>query len=191
MSSQHLDVDKLALIIFGASGDLAKKKTFPALYQLFRKGYISANNAVIIGYARSHLSIEEFHGRLASYLMPNNNGHVAEDDQTVSAFLKICHYQEGSYTESSGYEKLKTRVLELEKSLSSSNSNEGKLLRLFYLALPPSIFLDASTGIKKYLVDSSFSSRLIVEKPFGHDVQSSAALSANMAKLFDESQVRK
>lgn len=166
------------IVVFGASGDLAKKKTFPALFGLFREGYLDPSTK-IVGYARSDLSLEDLHSRIEPHLGKPNG---SKDDSKVKDFFQMVSYVHGPYDTAEGFDKLKAHIEELEGSIEKSH-------RLFYLALPPSVFLTVATNIKKILYDPSGITRVIVEKPFGHDLASARELQNNLAPLFREEEL--
>lgn len=180
----------LSIIVFGASGDLARRKTFPALFNLFRRGLIQNQSPdgkfKIIGYARSVLSREEFHGKLIEFLARQQPQSDEDEFQIdLKVFLDHCHYAHGDYDNDSSFESL-ARDLEVSEGSSSKSENTAK--RIFYLALPPSVFLPVAASIRKHLYVPN-NVRLIVEKPFGHDLQSSTELSAALRPLFSEEEV--
>jgi glucose-6-phosphate 1-dehydrogenase len=176
----------LTIIVFGASGDLARRKTFPSLFKLFRRGLIQnqCRNGKfrIIGYARSVMSRPEFHDKLMEFL---SNGESADDAFQIDlkSFLDHCDYIHGDYTNDIIFESLLKNMQDSER-MSESES----FMRLFYLALPPSVFLPAAATIRKHLYVSGHV-RLVVEKPFGHDLQSSTSLSAALRPLFSEDEI--
>lgn len=168
------------IVIFGASGDLAKKKTFPALFGLFREGYLDASTK-IYGYARSHLEKSELRERIQPHLgKPNGD----RDNEKEEAFFKMIDYISGAYDTSEGYLKLKKSIETFEK-----DKNIQEPHRLFYFALPPSVFLTVATHIKTNLYAENGITRLIVEKPFGHDLESATALQKDLAPLFREDEI--
>lgn len=168
------------IVIFGASGDLAKKKTFPALFGLFREGYLDPTTR-IYGYARSHLDKHELRERVEPHLKKPNG---KDDDAKVEAFFKMITYVSGAYDTSEGYQKLKKSIEEFETSNKIQEPH-----RLFYFALPPSVFLTVATHIKNNLYAENGITRLIVEKPFGHDLESARALQKDLAPLFREDEI--
>ncbi|XP_068713345.1 glucose-6-phosphate 1-dehydrogenase-like [Montipora foliosa] len=167
VKEQHL------LVVFGASGDLAKKKIYPTLWYLYKDDLIPKGTK-IVGYARSELTVEKLRAKTEPF-MKLKDGEKGK----VSEFFKVCYYVQGPYNEESGFKKLNT---ELDKL------GEGKdvVNRLFYLALPPSVFIDASENIKKFCMSSKGWSRVVIEKPFGKDLESSNELSNHLASLFPE-----
>ena len=174
----------LSIIVFGASGDLARRKTFPALFGLFRRGLIQSQSSdgsfTIIGYARSVLSREDFQAKLLEFLAHRQQAGDDEYQRDLMAFLDHCHYRHGDYSDGNSFEAL-ARDLEAQES-------NLQFKRIFYLALPPSVFLAVASSIKKHLY-SPGNVRLIVEKPFGHDLQSSTELSAALRPLFGEDEI--
>lgn len=176
----------LSIIVFGASGDLARRKTFPALFGLFRRGLIQGQSAdgkfKIIGYARSLLCREEFQAKLLEFLTRKQPQADEEEYQRdLMAFLDHCHYFHGEYDDSKAFEAL-------ANDLKASEDKFDTFKRIFYLALPPSIFLPVASSIRKHLYVPG-NVRLVVEKPFGHDLQSSCELSLALRPLFSESEI--
>ena len=171
----------LTIVVFGASGDLARRKTFPALFSLFRRGLLHkhAQEFKIIGYARSHLSLSEFHAKLKEFL----NRHVGDKPEDLEAFLAHCEYHQGDYDSDEAFSALEKRIEEFE----GVDSRDGT--RIFYLALPPSVFLPVAASVRKHLCPTKTTIRLVVEKPFGRDSESSRQLSAALKPLFSEPEI--
>lgn len=180
---EDLNDKALSVVILGASGDLAKKKTFPALFQLYCNGLLPPH-ANLVGYARSAISdVEEWKKSLVAYFSRLNELRCHVDN-----FLKMLSYVSGSYTNVKDFERLEEELRKRE-TLYQKAPNEAN--RLFYLALPPSVFVDAATGIRKGTAPPGKLGwvRVVIEKPFGKDTDSSAALSTALEPLFDESQL--
>ncbi|KAJ1797501.1 Glucose-6-phosphate 1-dehydrogenase [Coemansia sp. RSA 2399] len=168
------------VVVFGASGDLAKKKTFPALFHLFEQSLLPKRIS-IIGYARTQMSIDEFYKRATSHFKPD-----APED-TVANFLKACKYVSGKYDVADDFKALRQAIEDTEDAAGIDTS--GERIHVYYMALPPSVFVDVSTQIKNNVYDKSCINRLVIEKPFGHDLDSSRKLSSDIGSLFDESEV--
>ncbi|KAI3405443.2 ZWF1 [Candida oxycetoniae] len=164
------------IVILGASGDLAAKKTFPALFGLFREKQLSTK-CQIIGYARSDLSQEDFYNKISQHFKGG-------DEETKKNFLKLCSYVEGQYDADEGFQKLKKRFTEYEKE-----HNVEKAERLLYLALPPSTFTSVCERIKKNVYPKDGIIRVVIEKPFGHDLDSARELQKSIAPLFSEDEI--
>jgi len=172
----------LSIVVLGASGDLAKKKTFPALFHLFQQGFLQAGEVHIFGYARSNLSDDGLRERIRGYLK-------GASDEHLSQFLQLIKYVSGSYDSGEGFELLNNTISEYE---TSKNNESGSYRRLFYLALPPSVYPSVCKMIRSYCMNPSSHTgwtRVIVEKPFGKDLDSSEKLSAELGKLFEEDQL--
>ncbi|KAG0690789.1 Glucose-6-phosphate 1-dehydrogenase [Pichia californica] len=175
-------VNHTVVVVFGASGDLAKKKTFPALFGLYREGQLSTTTK-IIGFARSSLTDDDLRSRIKPYLSydKENNDHI----KSLNDFLNICTYHKASYDEPQGFKDLESIINKLDK-----NNNITESHRIYYLALPPSVFTIVATNLKKYChPENKGYARLIVEKPFGHDLESAKKLQEDLAPLWNEDEL--
>ncbi|KAI9293549.1 glucose-6-phosphate 1-dehydrogenase [Neoconidiobolus thromboides FSU 785] len=161
------------IVVLGASGDLAKKKTFPALFGVFKHDYMPENTK-IFGYARSDMSREEFHKRISEKL--------GDDKEKVQKFLDLCHYVKGSYDKDEDFKKLTKEMEDFEK-----DSKDKR--RIFYLALPPSVYGQVGKGLKHNCYTDNGKVRLIVEKPFGMDTESSLELGKQLSSLWKEDEI--
>ncbi|KAK9890139.1 hypothetical protein WA026_008946 [Henosepilachna vigintioctopunctata] len=162
-------------IILGASGDLAKKKIYPTLWWLYRDNLLPINT-VFYGYARSKTTIEKIRSNCHEYMKVKN-----DEEETYEQFWKLNHYFSGSYDSRFDFEKLNQELSKQEKN-SSAN-------RIFYLALPPSVFETCTIHIKNACMALKGWTRIIIEKPFGKDSASSSKLSDHLATLFTEQQI--
>lgn len=172
----------LIIVIFGASGDLAKRKTYPVLFSLYRYGFLP-QEFKIIGYARSPLTESEFHYKLLPFLKKSVVSAV--DAELLDQFLKQCNYMSGDYDAAADFLRLKARMEEA----SVGEDQEYANIRLFYMALPPTVFITVAQAVRQYLYDPSRENRLIIEKPFGRDWESSDVLSSALAQLFSEAEL--
>ncbi|KAL9685497.1 hypothetical protein QQ045_022947 [Rhodiola kirilowii] len=184
----QLEVGCLSIIILGASGDLAKKKTFPALFNLYRQGFLQSNEVHIFGYARTKISDEELRNRIRGYLIKDNDASSAHFED-VSQFLQLVKYVSGPYDSDEGFQLLDKEISGYEVA---KNSSEGSSRRLFYLALPPSVYPSVCRMIKRNCMNKSDLggwTRIVVEKPFGKDLESAEKLSSQIGELFEEHQI--
>ncbi|KAK9827335.1 hypothetical protein WJX81_006694 [Elliptochloris bilobata] len=169
----------LSVVVLGASGDLAKKKTFPALFTLFKRGFLPKNVA-IIGYARSKLNIKDLRATIAE--------HLKGASGDVSRFLDLIAYLPGSYDSAEGFQGLQAVLVTREQQYGMCPAG-----RLFYLALPPSVYPQVCKGLKENCSEMAAQCnswlRLIVEKPFGMDLASSEELANQLGALFPEEQL--
>ncbi|KAL9184693.1 hypothetical protein ACHAXT_012663 [Thalassiosira profunda] len=167
----------LAIIIVGASGDLAKKKTYPSLLSLFHGGLLPPN-LCIYGYARSQMTDEQLRDKLRPYL-------TKQKAEVVEEFLGRCFYQSGSgYGDLDSWRGLDGKLATFEgegrdKGIDKSN-------RLFYFAIPPGVFAETGEAIKTACMAPNGFSRMIVEKPFGRDLESCKDILHRLGQHFDE-----
>ncbi|KAF8956615.1 Glucose-6-phosphate 1-dehydrogenase [Entomortierella lignicola] len=164
--------------LLGASGDLAKKKTFPALFGLFLHGHIPSTTR-IIGYARTKMDRSDYLNRISQYIKNKNTPKVKA---MLDQFLDQCTYVSGVYDQDSGFQALEQELQRVEKETKTFD-------RLFYMALPPSVFIPVANGLKKNCYTLKGVNRLIVEKPFGMDLESSRTLSKALGALFREDEI--
>lgn len=166
----------LAIIVVGASGDLAKKKTFPALFSLYCHGLLP-QDVIIAGFSRSNLSDEKFKERISSCF---KDGF----DEQKDAFLEQCFYFPGQYNSASSFKDFDEVIL--EKEVAKDGSGGGN--RIFYMAIPPNLFVAVGKSVQSCMSKTGYN-RVIVEKPFGRDSETSAQLGRDLALLFKESQI--
>ena len=170
----------LSIVVVGASGDLAKKKTFPSLLNLFADGLLP-KNIEIWGYARSNIGDDGLRDRIRPYLLKLE--HSAE---VVEQFLSTLRYQQGtSYGDLEAWRKLKTNIEAFE---SSKSVIFKKFNRLFYFAIPPAVFAKTASAIKVTSMQEEEKgfTRLIVEKPFGRDLETFEQLNKSLSSQFTE-----
>ncbi|KAL4581546.1 hypothetical protein LXL04_006069 [Taraxacum kok-saghyz] len=182
------DTGCLSIIVLGASGDLAKKKTFPALFHLHCQGFIQSHNVHIFGYARSKMSDNDLRDRIHGYLTPCK-GFEKTHKENLSKFLQLIKYISGPYDVDEGFVSLDKEICAYEMS---KDTTGGPSRRLFYFALPPSVYPSVSKMIKSFCMTKSDVggwTRIIVEKPFGRDLESAEELSTQIGQLFNESQI--
>ncbi|XP_034028241.1 glucose-6-phosphate 1-dehydrogenase-like isoform X2 [Thalassophryne amazonica] len=163
-------------IILGASGDLAKKKIYPTLWWLFRDGLLP-DETYIVGFARSNLTLEDVRAACLPHMKVAN-----DESEHLSAFFRKNSYLSGRYDDGTSFSQLDAHLSSLSRGADSTN-------RLFYLALPPTVYHHATKNIRIHCMNPKGWNRMIVEKPFGHDLQSSQELSAHLSSLFTEDQI--
>jgi len=180
VSEEAWHQEGLAIIVIGASGDLAKKKTYPSLLSLF-DSHLLPDNVKIYGYARSSITHDELREKLRPFL--SKGGYSSE---VVEDFLSRCYYQAGtSYGDVNSWKGLNEILLAREKEL--ENEEAQKVFnRLFYFAIPPNVFAETGEAIKTACMAPSGFSRMIVEKPFGRDLESCKEILGRLGKHFDE-----
>lgn len=157
-----------ALVFFGAAGDLAYKQIFPALQNMVRRENL---NVPIIGVARSHWTIDQFHAR-AHDSLAQHGGKV--DEEAFAKLKKLLQYIDGDYQDPATFEKL-------HKALG------GATCPAHYMAIPPSLFGSVVESLGKS--GCAKNARVIIEKPFGHDLPSAQKLNAILHSVFPESAI--
>lgn len=162
----------LTVFVVGASGDLAKKKTYPSLFSLFAAGYLPSS-VIICGYARSKKTDEEFREGLRGKLKGNS--------AQISKFLDRCTYRSGQYDDSIRIGEVFNEISDVESAAGSLSSN-----RLFYFAIPPNLFVPIGRALKSAGMSQTGWNRFIIEKPFGRDLDSFEDLNASIGGLLAE-----
>lgn len=186
-SEKPLEDGCLSIIVFGASGDLAKKKIFPALFSLYRQGFLPPDEMRIFGYARSTFTDKDLQDQVAMYL---NVERTAEGSKSLFSvlrkFLNLITYISSPYDNDEGYLKLE-KVISNHEDLWFVKNRQTR--RLFYLALPPSIYPVVCRNIKRRCMNRRGWTRVVIEKPFGRDLESSNDLSDQLGQLFTEEEI--
>jgi len=172
-----------AIVMFGASGDLAKRKLLPALFDLAWHACL-APRFRLLGFARTPMSDENFRREAEEAL---SKGESAKHKDKQHDFLNQLRYFSGQYDQTESYVHLAQRLDELDR-----DGNLGGN-RLFYLATPPDVYPKiirqlGQAGLAKPRGPNSWT-RIIIEKPFGHDLASARDLNAKVLSVFEESQV--
>jgi glucose-6-phosphate 1-dehydrogenase len=178
--------DPCVVVIFGASGDLTKRKLLPALYHLEQSDMLPKNFAVV-GVARRPLE-DTFAADMKEGIV--SGGGVDKEDPKLDPFVSRILYHRMNFDDAAGYDSLKQMLAEVDTKYGTRGN------RLFYLATAPEYFSD----IIKYLGDHCMARprdcgdgknwvRVIIEKPFGHDLESARELNDEVNKVFDEDQI--
>src|SRR5882762_466908 len=172
------------VVIFGATGDLTRRKLLPALYRLTEQRLIPAEFA-ILGTGRQTMSDDEFRDHMQQAIKE----FAADEDFDESSwqsFAKRVFYVAGDFNDAELYVKLKSRLEEIDKECNTRGNH------LFYLATAPDNFgLIAGHLGQTDLAQSKDNgwTRIIVEKPFGHDLESARTLNQQLAEVFEEKQI--
>ena len=171
-----------AIVIFGASGDLTKRKLIPSLYNL-ASYHLLPKNFSIIGVSRSDWTDEGFQNQLGKDLAQLGTQPV--DPNIWSEFQGRMLYCSGSFDDPKTYEKLGQRLAESAKRL-GTNGNV-----LFYLSVQPSFFATIAKMLAQYGLTREEGNwrRVIIEKPFGHDLPSALELNRNLTSALQEHQI--
>jgi len=179
------------VVIFGATGDLTRRKLLPALYRLVQQRLVPSEFA-ILGTARQPHNDDEFR-ELMKAAMTEFGDEETLDENAWESFAKRIFYIGGDFNDAALFQQLKTKLEELDKEFDTAGN------RIFYLATAPDYFAVVAkqlgdAGIAKPGKTSKTTktkpwTRIIVEKPFGRDLASAQALNKTLAAVFDESQI--
>jgi glucose-6-phosphate 1-dehydrogenase len=172
--------DPLTIVIFGASGDLTKRKLVPALFSLFRKGRLP-EKLKIVGYGRSDLSRDEFRD-----LFDRGTGDIEckepPEMKNWEDFLGSFYYCQGRYSEEDDIRRLEAFLSDIET---------GPADRLYYFAIPPGPMTDIVVNLGRCGMTEEDRGwrRVVAEKPFGHDLESARGLNRALHNILQESQI--
>ena len=172
--------DPCALVIFGASGDLTQKKLFPALYSLaFRR--LLPQGFAVVGVARTEETDDDFKERMKEAVQQHGRDEFRDDVwETLADGMR---YIATDFADEHGEEELEQTLTELD----SQRELQGN--RVFYLAIPPSVFPTVVGALGRHRSERKGWTRLVVEKPFGHDLESARELTAVIHEHFTEDEV--
>lgn len=173
------------IVIFGASGDLTRRKLIPALYTLAAERALPPSFA-IVGFARKEMSDEEFRADMRAGCEKFARSRPV-DPAVWDTFARGLYYQMGDYDDPASYQALKDRLATIDRERGIPGN------RVFYLSTPPSTFPIAvkflgAAGLVDQQADRPFT-RVIIEKPFGTDLASAQKLNRQVLEVLDESEV--
>jgi len=171
------------MVIFGATGDLTHRKLLPALYNLALEHPLPAGFSVV-GFARRPYSDDEFRQQALDSINEYSRQKPV-NPQVWESFASGIHYLQSNFTDQEGYDKLNTLLNKLDQERGTSGN------RIFYLSTPPSQYPEiiqrlGAAGLNR---NRKGWTRIIIEKPFGHDLGSARELNRIVGKVFREEQV--
>ena len=182
----HIAEEHMAtIVIFGATGDLAQRKLIPAIYHLWRGGYLPKRLAVV-GVSRRDLSDDVYREMMCEALKKFSRTASSGDD-SCDPFVGNLYYHSLNFAGDEDFSGLGERLEQLEKKLELSGN------RLFYLSTAPDFFptiidkLGAANMVRNG--NDSKWARVVIEKPFGHDLESARALNAEVQSVLGEDQI--
>jgi glucose-6-phosphate 1-dehydrogenase len=159
-----------ALVLFGATGDLAKRKLFPALYHLVRRGELTVP---VIGVARSDWTDDDFRTHARESVIE----HVQDyDDSVVQDMMARLDLIQGDYAAPSTWQELADKL-----------DRNGSKVAVYYMAIPPAMFPTVAESLAS--VGLHERGRIVVEKPFGRDLPSAQELNATLHSIFPEERI--
>ena len=173
MVSRVIPVDKFDLVIFGGTGDLARRKIFPGLYRRYCAGQMP-ETARVLGAARGEMDGAEFRSEIAKAIrefVPKENW----DNRTIESFCDHLDYLQVDAKSDTGWKELKEWIRQ-------------DVVQAFYFSVGPSLFGDIASRLKSKGIAGD-KARIVVEKPFGRDLQTAEDLNAALAASFKEKQI--
>ena len=167
MNTKNISSD--ALVVFGVTGDLSYKKIFPSLYSMFLTGKLTIP---VIGVASRPLSNEQLAQRARNSI---EDSGASVDDEAFTKFAGLLQYVSGNYLEANTFKRLRQAL-------------GAALHPLFYLAIPPSLFDDVITQLNQAGCTQK-NAKVIIEKPFGRDLDSARQLNQILHQTFREDNI--
>ncbi|MCL6445439.1 MAG: glucose-6-phosphate dehydrogenase [Alicyclobacillus sp.] len=169
-------------VLFGATGDLAKRKLLPALYNLHR-AHLLPQPFAVVGAARGQMTTDQFHA-LVKESVQQFSRQEPNDDPEWADFIQAFSYCPLDATAASDYQNLRSMVETLERELGLPGN------RVFYLAMAPSLFGPVTLNLRDCgLTQGNGWKRLIIEKPFGRDYESAKQLNEQLRQVFEEEEI--
>ncbi|CAI9770209.1 unnamed protein product [Fraxinus pennsylvanica] len=171
--------NSLSIAVIGATGELARRKIFPALFALYYSGFLP-KNVNIFGYSRKKLTDDELRSMIASTLTCRIDQQQNCEDK-IDDFLRKTYYLNGGYDNREGMSKLSARMEQMEGQFGAN--------RIFYLSVPQEALLDVASSLANNAQSPKGWNRIIIEKPFGFDSQSSHQLTHALLLKIEEKQL--
>ncbi len=173
--STFIPVEPFEIVVFGGTGDLARRKLIPSLYHRYCDGQIPDNSRIIAA-SRSDLSRDEY-VKMALDGYHEFSSEEQFDQSAWDKFVKLLNYVPIDVTKDGGWD-----------ALSDALDKTEKLIRVFYLAMPPALFSNICQGLKVAGLAHD-KSRVVLEKPLGHDFDSANAINSAVGKVFSEKRI--
>ncbi|KAI3448454.1 hypothetical protein Pfo_005119 [Paulownia fortunei] len=169
----------LSIAVIGATGELARRKIFPALFALYYSGFLP-ENVGIFGYSRKNLTDDNLRSMIASTLTCRID-QQQNCEEKMEAFLRRTYYLNGGNDNREGMSKLSARMEQVEGEFGAN--------RIFYLSVPQEALLDVASSLADSAQSQKGWNRIIIEKPFGSDLESSHQLTHSLLLKFNERQL--
>lgn len=174
--------DPCAAVIFGASGDLTERKLVPALYSLFRQRLLP-KSFFVLGFGRTPMTDADFRKKMSGALQS-----IPDGQSSLQEFIQRFHYVAGDYADPNSYKSLGETLQKLDTTYQTQGN------RVFYLSTPPTLYTSilgriGASGLAAERNSSKSWSRIIIEKPFGEDLDSAIKLSQGITQYFREHQI--
>lgn len=183
LALEKTGIEPFTIVIFGGHGDLTRRKLLPSIFNLFCDDVVPGQEFSVLGFDRNAMTDEEYRSILKDAV--KEFGDRGLDDEKWNSFASHIHYIPGVFEHDSNFEALADKI----DSIAFPDSS-GRKQVIYYMAVPPQAVPLVVHMLKKHnLCREKFASRIIVEKPFGHDRQSAAELNRILADAFEERQI--
>ena len=189
LGDDRRSADPCTLVIFGGAGDLTKRKLIPAIYQMAREGLLP-EGFTLLGVAREEMDVAAYR-KLMREEVAKSDEIEAVDDETWNKLAERIFYISGDLSQDAIY-----RVVHEQLAVIETPRHETERNRLFYLAVPPSVFETivrhlAKSGLAPKMADDQVRpwARVVIEKPFGRSLETARALNSLVLELFNECQL--
>ncbi|CAG2119184.1 unnamed protein product, partial [Medioppia subpectinata] len=179
INSPYPDNEAYTFVLLGITGDLSQKKLMPTLFTLYKEGLLP-KNFQIAGFAHSKSSVEAIRKLVDPYVV--NTLKNEHEKQLYEQFWKIVTYNSGDSQADKDYAPVVDIINKFEVGKTKGH-------RLVYFALPPSLFAKTALAVKHTIYSKTGWTRLVIEKPFGRDSESSKELSDALAPIFTEKEI--
>jgi glucose-6-phosphate 1-dehydrogenase len=178
------NLDNCSLVIFGASGNLTHEKLIIALFNKYKRNLLP-DKFFIVGVARTNMDDQSFRDKVKESIKKKT---VNEPSELIDMFINKCFYLKGQYDDSKTYDQLSIKLCKLEQDFLTGQNH------IFYLAVPPNLYLTitqhiADAGLNRETESGFPFSRVIIEKPYGENIESAKILDKSLLNDFKESQI--
>jgi glucose-6-phosphate 1-dehydrogenase len=170
--------EPITIVIFGASGDLTRRKLLPALFHLFHEGMLPSSFGVV-GYARTELTDDAFREQAGAAV--SEYGRCEVESDTWGEFAKHLSYVPGDFKSEGAFAHLRERLNDVDRTMGTGGR------RLYYCATPPEAYEDIVRRLGE--AEMNENARVIIEKPYGTDLATARELDAIVHDVFEESQI--
>lgn len=183
--SKHRGAPPTVIVIFGASGDLTSRKLVPAIYNLAYDNLLPADMH-LIGYGRQEMSDEAFRANTEQSIQEHSRREL--NSEIWGRVREQTHYFAGGYDDGEAFRRLNQRIEKIETDLGR------EVQAVFYISTPPSVFNSilenlGESGLARRHLRTRYASKVVVEKPFGRDLESARELNRVIIREFEERQV--
>ena len=181
--AEKIVIEPFTMVIFGGAGDLSKRKLLPSIFSLFCDKVVPDQKFSILGFARYKMSDEAYRAQMKDAVKQFGEGEF--DEGKWDQFSRSLYYLSGVFEQDQSFEDLGVKIA----GIAIPDSIGGKEV-VYYMAVPPQVVPMAVHQLKKHnLCQGAFTTKIIIEKPFGHDRQSAVEFNKVLTDAFEERQI--